>query len=178
MPERRAPLLFSLALAALMGTLAACANPDPSAPTTPAVPMPELEAAIANATPDTAERGMSDKTWLWTRGGGPAQIHYSTADGQDFVWLVGERRIFTGQWQVASDHNARGREIISICLRYPGGAAAGLNEGWKCQPAGKLFYDMTERESGDPLHIQGRTQAQVVLDKTPASLAAVQALVR
>ena len=63
-----------LALVAL--ALASCSNPDPSAPTTPAVPMPDLEAAIANSTPDVASRGMSNKTWLWTRGGGPAQIHY------------------------------------------------------------------------------------------------------
>ena len=174
MPKRRAPLLLSLAL----GALAACSNPDPAAPTTPAVPMPELEAAVANATPETASRGMSNKTWLWTLGGGPAQIHYSAADGRDFVWLVGERRIFTGEWRVAADANARGRTIVQICLRHPGAGVAGLSEGWSCRPAGKQFYDMSERESGDPLRIAGRTQAQVMLDKTPANLAEVQARVR
>ncbi len=55
---------------------------------------------------------------------------------------------------------------------------AGLSEGWSCRPAGKLFYDMTERESGDPLRIAGRTEAQFVLDKTPARLAEVEARVR
>jgi hypothetical protein len=170
----RCPLVFLLALPALVG----CANhPDSTAPTGPAVAMPQIQAAIDNATPDTAQRGMSNKTWLWTRGGGPAQIHYSTADGTDFVWLVGERRIFAGQWRIAADPNPRGRTIVQICLRYPGAGVAGLSEGWSCRPAGTLFYDMTERESGDPLRLSGRTQAQFVLDKVPASLAEVEARV-
>ena len=71
--------------------LAACSNPDPSAPTGPAVPMPQIQASIDNSTPDAAQRGMSNKTWLWPQGSGPAQIHYSTADGRDFAWLVGQR---------------------------------------------------------------------------------------
>jgi hypothetical protein len=174
MPKRRAPLLFSLAL----GALVACSNPDPAAPTTPAVPMPQLQAAIDNSTPEDAQRGMSNKTWLWTQGDGPAQIHYSAADGRDFVWMVGQRRIFAGEWQIAADPNPRGRMITSICLRYPGVSAPGLSAGWKCQLAGKLFYEMTERESGDPLRIEGRSEAQVMLDKTPATLAEVQARVR
>ena len=33
---------------------------------------------------------MSNKTWLWPQGSSPAQIHYSTADGRDFAWLVGQ----------------------------------------------------------------------------------------
>jgi hypothetical protein len=176
MSTKRSLLAFA-ALAALAG-LAACSNPDPAAPVGPAVPMPQLQAAIDNATPDSARRGMSDKTWLWARGNGPAQIHYTTTDGRDFVWLVGERRIFAGEWRVASDHNALGREIISICLRHSGARVAGLSESWHCTPAGKLFYDMTEREAGDPLRINGRTQALFVLDKTPTSLAEVQARVR
>jgi hypothetical protein len=163
-------------LVLLIAALAACQPRDSSAPTTPAVPMPELEAAIANSTPADASRGMSNKTWLWTLNG-PAQIHYSTADGRDFVWLVGERRIFAGDWRIATDDNARGRTITQICLRYPGAGVVGLGEGWTCRPAGKLFYDMTERESGDPLRFAGRTQAQFVLDKTPASLAEVEAQV-
>src|SRR5229473_1374758 len=122
----RCPLVLLLALHALVG----CTNhPD------------------STATTDTAQRGMSNKTWLWTLGGGPAQIHYSAADGRDFVWLVGERRIFAGQWRIAADPNPRGRTIVQICLRYPGSGVAGLSEGWSCRPAGKLFYDMTERES-------------------------------
>jgi hypothetical protein len=173
MPKRRAPLLFSLALAAL----AAC-NPDPSAPTTPAVPMPELEASIANSTPEAATRGVSDKTWLWTKGGGPAQIHYSTDDGRDYVWVVGQRRIFVGDWRIAQDPNARGRAITKVCFRYPGSGVPALSEGWHCPEAGRLFYDMTERESGDPLRINGRSEAPFVLDKTPANLAEVQARVR
>ena len=175
MPAIRFPLVFLLALHALVG----CAShPDSTAPTGPALPMPQIQAAIDNATPDTAQRGMSNKTWLWTLGGGPAQIHYSAEDGRDFVWLVGERRIFAGQWRIAADPNPRGRMITEICLRHPGAGVAGLSEGWSCRPAGKLFYDMTERESGDPLRLSGRTEAQFVLDKTPASLAEVQARVR
>jgi hypothetical protein len=41
-----------------------------------------------------------------------------------------------------------------------------------------MFYEMAERESGDPLRINGRTQALFVLEKTPANLAEVQARVR
>jgi hypothetical protein len=41
-----------------------------------------------------------------------------------------------------------------------------------------MFYDMTERESGDPLRIMGRSEAPFVLDHTPANLAEVQARVR
>jgi hypothetical protein len=178
MSTKRSLLALAASAVAAIVALAACSNPDPAAPVGPAVPMPELQAAIDNATPDTARRGMADKTWLWTRDGGPAQIHYSTADGRDFVWVVGERRIYAGEWRVASDHNARGREIISICLRHPGARVAGLTESWHCTPAGRLFYDMTQREAGDPLRIDGRTQALFVLDKTPASLAEVQARVR
>jgi hypothetical protein len=165
-----------LALTAL--ALANCSNPDPSAPTTPAVAMPDLEAAIANSTPEVASRGMSNKTWLWTRGGGPAQIHYSTFDGRDYVWVVGQRRIFVGEWRIAQDPNARGRTITKICLRYPGAGVPGLSESWTCPEAGRLFYEMTERESGDPLRINGRTEALFLLERTPASLAEVQARVR
>ena len=173
MPKRRAPLLSSLALAAL----AAC-NPDPSAPTTPAVPMPDLQAAIDNSTPETAQRGISNKTWLWTKGGGPAQIHYSTDDGRDYVWVVGQRRIFVGDWRMAQDPNARGRAITKVCFRYPGAGVPGLSESWTCPEAGRLFYEMTGRESGDPLRIGGRTEALFILDRTPANLAEVQARVR
>ena len=168
-----------LALLAAAAALVACQqNPDPEAPTTPAVPMPGLQSAIDNATPQTARNGMSDKTWLRTPAGAPAQIHYSAADGRDYAWVVGQRRIFAGEWRVASDHNSRGREIVSICLRHPGGGAAGLSEAWHCTEAGKLFYEMAQREAGDPLRIDGRSEALFVLDKTPASLAEVQARVR
>ena len=132
---------------------------------------------IANSTPEDASRGMSNKTWLWTQGGEPAQIHYSAADGRDFAWLVGQRRIFAGEWRIGTDPNARGRTITNICLRYSGAGVPGLSEGWSCRPAGKLFYDMTERESGDPLRIAGRTEAQFVMTKPPASLAEVEAQV-
>lgn len=166
-------------LAAAAAALAGCQkNPDPEAPTGPAVAMPSLQAAIDNATPQTARNGMSDKTWLWTPAGAPAQVHFSTADGRDYAWVVGQRRIFAGEWRVASDHNHRGREIISICLRHPGAGVPGLSEAWHCTQAGKLFYEMAQREAGDPLRIGGRTEAPFVLDKTPASLAEIQARVR
>jgi hypothetical protein len=41
-----------------------------------------------------------------------------------------------------------------------------------------MFYEMAEREAGDPLRINGRTTALFVLEKTPANLAEVQARVR
>jgi hypothetical protein len=139
--------------------------------------MPEVQAAIDNSTPDAAQRGMSNKTWLWTQDG-PAQIHYSSADGRDYAWLVGQRRIFAGEWQVNTVTGASGQMITQICLRYPGVRLAGLSADWSCRPAGTMFYEMTEREAGDPLRIGGRTEAQVMLTTTPASLAEVQARVR
>ena len=98
-----------LAMAAL--ALGACSNPDPEAPTTPAVAMPGIDYAVANSTPGEAERAMSHKTWMWTRGGGPAQIHYSTADGRDFAWLVGQRRIFQGEWKTQTTTRRKRRGI-------------------------------------------------------------------
>lgn len=170
---------LSALLIAAVAVLAGCQkNPDPEAPTGPAVPMPTLQAAIDNATPQSARNGMSDKTWLWAPAGAPAQIHFSAADGRDYAWVVGQRRIFAGEWRVASDHNSRGREVVSICLRHPGAGVPGLSEAWHCTEAGKLFYGMAQREAGDPLRIDGRSQALFVLDRTPASLAEVQARVR
>jgi len=166
------------AVATALLSLAACTPPDSSAPTTPAVPMPALQASIDNSTFEEATRGMSNKTWLWTRGDGPAQIHYSTPDGRDYAWLVGQRRIAQGQWQVNTVPDASGQMLTQICLRYPGGALPGLSAGWTCRPAGKMFFDMAEREAGDPLRINGRSQALFVLDRPPASLAEVQARVR
>ncbi len=171
----RLPFLLLAALNLLVGC---AAHPDLAAPTGPAVPMPTIQAAIDNSTPDAAQRGMSNKTWLWTRGGGPAQIHYSSADGKDYAWLVGERRILVGEWQVQTAAASSGQTLIQVCFRYPGVRSQGLSDSWTCRPAGTLFYEMTERESGDPLRLSGRTQAQFVLDKTPATLAEVQARVR
>ena len=170
----RFPLLLLAALHVLVGC---AAHPDPAAPTGPAVPMPQIQAAIDNSTPEGARRGMSNKTWLWTGGSGPAQIHYSTADGRDFAWLVGERRILAGQWQANTALDARGQQIVQICLRYPGVRTQGLGDSWDCRPAGTMFYEMRERESGDPLRLSGRTQAQFVLTQPPASLAEVEARV-
>ena len=171
----RSRLFATLVLAA--SSLVACSNPDPAAPVGPAVPMPQVQAAIDNSTPDAAQRGMADKTWLWV-GNGPAQIHYSTADGRDFAWVVGQRRIFAGEWQVNTAPAAGGQSIAQICLRYPGVRLSGLSPDWSCRPAGQMFYEMAEREAGDPLRINGRTTALVVLEKTPANLAEVQARVR
>jgi len=172
----RSRLYASLAIAAA-GILAACSNPDSAAPVGPALPMPQVQAAIDNSTPDAARRGMADKTWLWA-GGGPAQIHYSTTDGRDFAWVVGQRRIFAGEWQVNTAPGANGQSIVQICLRYPGVRLSGLSSDWSCRPAGEMFYGIAEREAGDPLRINGRTTALFVLDKTPSSLAEVQARVR
>ena len=108
------------------------------------------------------------------RGPGPAQIHYSTADGRDFVWLVGERRILAGQWRVESNTSANGQVLTQICLRYPGVRRQDLSDSWLCRPAGTMFMEMQEREAGDPLRFSGRTQAKFVLATTPASLAEVE----
>lgn len=164
----------SVLLAAL--TLAACAQPS-DAPTTPAVAMPGLDYAVENATDHGAARSMSHKTWLWTRGGGPAQIHYSTADGRDFAWLVGQRRIFQGEWKVETASNASGQPLTQVCLRYPGVNVGGLSSAWTCRPAGTFFVEMQQREGGDPLRISGRTQALFVIAQTPANLAEIEARV-
>ena len=167
-----------LAVATAVLAVAACTPPDEAAPTGPAVPRPQLQASIDNSTPDEAMRGMSNKTWLWTRGDGPAQIHYSTPDGRDYAWLVGQRQIAQGQWQVNTAPGAGGRMSTQICLRYPGSYLPGLGAGWTCREAGTMFYQMTEREAGDPLRINGRSEALFVLDRPPASLAEVQSRVR
>ena len=165
-------------LLAAAQTLSACANhPDATAPTGPAVAMPQLDAAIANSTPGEARRAISNKTWLWTRGVGPYQVHYSTADGRDFAWLVGESRILRGEWRIDTATGAQGQPLVQLCLRYPGVRRQDLSDSWNCRPAGTAFEEMTDRESGDPLHLLNRTQAQFVLTKPPASLAEVEAQV-
>jgi hypothetical protein len=168
------PLRSSFALLIAISGLAGCSNPDPAAPTGPAVPMPQIQTSIDSSTPDAAQRGMSNKTWLWTRSGGPAQIHYSSADGKDYAWVVGQRRIFAGEWRVDTVPDASGRMVTQICLRHPGSYVQGLSPGWSCRPGGTFFYEMAERESGDPLRFAGRTQALFVLASTPSSLAEVE----
>lgn len=167
------PFRSPLALLTAAVALTACANPDPAAPIGPAIPMAGIEAAIDNSTPADAQRGMSNKTWLWTRNG-PAQIHYSTADGRDFAWVVGQRRIFAGEWQVNTASGSMGQTIVQICLRHPGSYVQGLSPTWSCREAGKMFLEMAEREAGDPLRFNGRSQALFVLDRAPASLAEVE----
>ena len=92
------PIRLSLIIFAVAQALIACvAHPDSAAPTGPAVPMPGIQSAIDNSTPEAAQRGMSNKTWLWTRGGGPYQVHYSTADGRDEIGRASCReRVFVG----------------------------------------------------------------------------------
>jgi hypothetical protein len=165
---------FSLLLLLAVPLLAGCLNDDRYStlpvPGVAAAPMPGIDASITNSSPEQAQRGMSDHTWFWTRSS-PAQIHYSTADGRDFVWLVGERRILAGQWRVDT---SAGPQATQICLRYPGVNRPDLGSSWLCRPAGKMFIDMQEREAGDPLRFAGRTQAQFVLTQTPGSLAEVE----
>ena len=171
------PFRSALALLIAAPLAAACSNPDPAAPVGPAVPMPQVQASIDNSTPDAAQRGMANKTWLWA-GNGPAQIHYSTADGRDFAWVVGQRRIFAGEWQVNTAPGAGGQSIVQICLRYPGVRLSGLSSDWSCRPAGTDVLRDGRARSGRPLRINGRTTALFVLEKTPANLAEVQARVR
>ncbi len=166
---------FSLALV-VTGLLAGCAQPS-DAPTTPAVAMPVIDYAVENSTPHGAARGLGNHTWYWTRSEGPAQIHYSTADGRDFAWLVGQRRIFQGEWKVDTTADSSGQPLTQVCLRYPGVNYAGLSSSWTCRPAGTFFGQMQQREGGDPLRINGRTQALFVIDKPPAALAEIEARV-
>ena len=176
MSKPMSALRFSLALLLAAPVLGGCGDRYSTLPVpgVAAAPMPGLDASISNSTPEQAQRGMSDHTWFWTRGGGPAQIHYSTADGRDFVWLVGERRILAGQWRIDTSAAAGGQQLTQIYLRYPGVRRQDLSDSWLCRPAGTMFGDMQEREAGDPLRFAGRTQAQFVLTQTPASLAEVE----
>ncbi|MBM3649401.1 MAG: hypothetical protein FJX11_16585 [Alphaproteobacteria bacterium] len=166
-----------LAAAFICAAATACSKPDSDAPVGPAVPRPALDLAIAYSTPEAAQRGMSDKTWLWTRSSGPAQIHYSSGDGSDFVWMVGQRRIFRGEWKAEATTDAAGNAVAQVCLRYPGVNFGGLTSTWTCQPAGTFFLEMQQREGGNPLRFAGRTQALFVLTRTPANLAEVEARV-
>jgi hypothetical protein len=168
------PFRSALALLIAVPLTAGCAKDDPAAPRGPAVPMPQIQAAIDNSTPGDAQRAMSHKTWLWTRSAGPAQIHYSSADGKDYAWVVGQRRIFAGEWQVNTAPDASGQMVTQVCLRHPGSYVQGLSPTWSCRPAGTFFYEMAQRESGDPLSFGGRAQALFVLDRTPANLAEVE----
>ncbi len=176
MSKPMSAIRFSLALLLAASVLGGCGDRYSTLPVpgVPAAEMPGLDASITNSTPEQAQRGMSNHTWFWTRGSGPAQIHYSTDDGRDFVWLVGERRILAGQWRVDTSADASGQQFTQICLRYPGVNRQDLGNSWLCRPAGKMFIDMQEREAGDPLRFAGRTQAQFVLTRTPASLAEVE----
>jgi hypothetical protein len=172
------PIRLSFMLLAAAQALSACANhPDATAPTGPAVAMPRLDAAIANSTPEEARRAISNKTWLWTRGSGPSQVHYSTADGRDFAWLVGESRILRGEWRIDTTTGPQGGPLVQLCLRYPGLRRPDLSGDWSCRAAGTFFEQMADRESGDPLHLLNRTEAQFVLTTPPASLAQVEAQV-
>lgn len=167
-PLRSLPVFASLAFA-----LAACSQPS-DAPTNPATPMPGIDYAVESSTAHGAARAMRNHTWLWTRGPGPAQIHYSTADGRDLVWMVGQRRLFRGQWTVENTSDSSGQPITQICLRYPG-----VNFGWlsatpTCRAAGTFLGEMQQREGGDPLQMNGRTQALFVIDRTPANLAEIE----
>lgn len=176
MSKPMSALRFSLVLLLAAPVLGGCGDRYSTLPVpgVAAAPMPGLDASIASSSPEQAQRGMSNHTWFWTRGGGPAQIHYSTADGRDFVWLVGERRILAGQWRIDTNATASGQQLTQICLRYPGVRRQDLSDSWLCRPAGTMFGDMQEREAGDPLRFAGRTQAQFVLTQTPASLAEVE----
>lgn len=160
-------------VAAAAGLLAACSQPS-DAPTTPAVAMPGIDYAVENSTPHGAARAMRNHTWLWTRTNGPAQIHYSTADGRDYVWMVGQRRIFQGEWMVQSTSDSSGQQITQVCLRYLGVNFGGLSATPTCRPAGTFFGEMQQREGGDPLQMNGRTQALFVIDKVPGNLAEIE----
>jgi hypothetical protein len=136
--------------------------------------MPGIDYAAENSTVHGAARAMGNHTWLRTRGPGPAQIHYSTADGRDLVWMVGQRRIFQGQWTVENTSDSSGQQITQICLRYPGVNFGGLSATPTCRPAGTFLGEMQQREGGDPLQMNGRTQALFVIAKTPANLAEIE----
>ena len=82
-----------------------------------------------------------------------------------------------GEWRVDTASDARGQPLVQLCLRYPGVRRPDLSDSWSCRPAGTFFIEMAERESGDPLHLLDRSQAQFVLTRPPSTLAEVEAQV-
>jgi hypothetical protein len=178
MSKPMSALRFSLLLLLATPLLGGCGDRYSTLPVpgVPASEMPALDRSIASSSPEQAQRGMGNHTWFWTRGGGPAQIHYSTVDGRDFVWLVGERRILAGEWRVESNTSANGQVMTQICLRYPGVRRQDLSASWLCRPAGTMFMEMQEREARVVRHIQKhvRPPQKFVLTQTPASLAEVE----
>jgi len=90
---------------------------------------------------------------------------------------VGESRILRGEWRIDTTTGPQGGPLVQLCLRYPGVRRQDLSDSWNCRPAGTAFEQMADRESGDPLHLLDRTQAQFVLTTPPANLAQVEAQV-
>ncbi len=76
---------FSLPALLAVALLAGGRVESQTVPGVGAIPMPGLDAAITNSSPEQAQRGMSNHTWFWHPGNGPAQIHYSAPEGRDFV---------------------------------------------------------------------------------------------
>ena len=85
-----------------------------------AVPMPQVQAAIDNSTPEAAQRGMSNKTWLWTPAA--ARLRSTTrrrTAGISPGWSAkaGSSRANGGSTRPPT---RSGQPITQICLRYPG----------------------------------------------------------
>ena len=124
--------------------------------------MRDIDRAIDTTTPQQAQAFVSGKTWRTVEGSSPQQVHYSTPDGRDFLWMAEQPRIIAGEWRIESAADNRGRTVTKLCLRYAGEAVhptskeAGAN--WHCRAAGMVFHWIRERADGDPLQLAERSQ--------------------
>jgi len=140
--------------------------------------MRQMDQASAATTPDQARALVSNQTWI-TRQASGRNVHYSTVDGRDFLWLPGDAHIVAGEWRVGTETDGQGRLVTALCLRYPGltrhpiGALAG--DQWYCPPIGMTLHDVTDRKIGDVLGLAGRTQAPFVRGYEVATIGQLQA---
>ncbi len=131
----KSALRFSLLLLVTAPALGGCGDRYSTLPVrgVPATEMPQMDQAIASSTPEAARRGLGNHTWFWTRGPGPAQIHYSTADGRDFVWLIGQRQILAGEVTIGGrtvrdpGHRVNAGDTVTVTLPPPEPAEPALS---------------------------------------------------
>lgn len=138
-----------------------------------------LREVTASTTPAQAIALMSNKTWRRVQGSSGQDVHYSTSDGRDFLWLHGQSRIYRGHWKVETGRDGTGQERTRLCFRYPDDAINPLSntpgDQWHCWNAGLILHYTRERVEGDPLSLEHRSQAPFVLDLRLFTISQLQA---
>ena len=72
----------------------------------------------------------------------------------DFAWVVGQRRIFAGEWQVNTAPDAGGQSITQICLRYPGVRQSGPQPDLELPPGRHVLLRDGRARSGRSVALQ------------------------